>query len=197
MATNCSAVFLIALSGFNVKLILKLLILGAFLGRYHRHLLSLPNESMTSIAHLKSYEFERISHTTHPINREKVGYILTFNFFNTSFYSTHIIFNSYIFVTGRKHSDRKVIGGTNISTVHYPQVSQEKSEDTAYFLLTYFNSGSICSKTAPKINHENSLPYLISYVCITYLSLRSHCDLENPLKDLKVCSKKYFFLLSH
>ena len=33
----------------------------------------------------------------------------------------------------------------------------------------------------------------MSYVCITCFSIRSHCDLENPLNDLKVCSKKYFF----
>ena len=41
LATMCSAIFLISLSGSCVKLIFKLLILGAFLGPYHRHLLSL------------------------------------------------------------------------------------------------------------------------------------------------------------
>ena len=71
LATKCSAVFLITLSGSKVKLIFELLILGAFLGPYHIHLLSLLNETMTSIAYPKLYEFERISYTTHSINREK------------------------------------------------------------------------------------------------------------------------------
>ena len=70
-ATKCSAIFLIALSGSKVKLIFKLLILRAFLGPYHRYLLSQLNESMTSIAYLRSYEFERIPYTNHSINREK------------------------------------------------------------------------------------------------------------------------------
>ena len=39
LATMCSAIFLFALSGSKVKLVFKLLILGAFLGPYHRHLL--------------------------------------------------------------------------------------------------------------------------------------------------------------
>ena len=130
---KCSFIFLIASSGSKVKLILNLLILGAFLGPYHRHLLSLSNESMTSKAYPKLYEFERILYTTHSINREKDGYNLTFNFFNTSFYSTHINFNLYIFVTGKKDFDLKVGDGTNNFTIHYPQVSRQKGEDPAYF----------------------------------------------------------------
>ena len=51
--------FLIALSGSKLKLDFKLFILGAFFGPYHRHLLSLSNESMTSMAYPKSYEFDR------------------------------------------------------------------------------------------------------------------------------------------
>ena len=46
--------------------------------------------------------------------------------------------------------------------------------------------------------HQNSNTrifsiFLISYVYITCLSIRSQCDLENPLNDLKVCGKKYLF----
>ena len=121
------------MSGFKVKLILKLIIIGAFLGSYHKHLLSLSNESMTlRIAYPKLYESKVISYTIHPINREKDGYNLTFYIFNTSFYSTRIVFNSYIFVTGRKDSDQKVGDGTNNFTVHYPKVYRQKS-------VVYFN----------------------------------------------------------
>lgn len=60
-----SAVFPIALTGSKVKLILKLLIIGTFLGHCHRHLLYLWNESMTSIAYSKSYRSEGISYTAH------------------------------------------------------------------------------------------------------------------------------------
>ena len=112
LATKCSAVFLITL-------ILKLLILGAFLGPYHRHILSLSNESMASIAYPKSYKFGRISYTTHLLHRQKNGCNLTSNLFNT-----HIVFNSLIFVAGRKDCDQKVGDGTNNFT-----------EDPAYFLL--------------------------------------------------------------
>ena len=59
-ATKSSAIFLIALSGFKVKLIFKLLMLEAFLGPYHRHLLSLSNDSMPPIVYPISHEFERI-----------------------------------------------------------------------------------------------------------------------------------------
>ena len=59
LATKCSAIFLIALSGSKIKLILKLLILGAFLG------ISLLNESMTPITYPKLYGFDIISYTTH------------------------------------------------------------------------------------------------------------------------------------
>ena len=123
LATKCSAVFLIALSVPKIKLNLKLLILGAFFGPYHKHLLSLSNESMTSIAYLKSFESERISYTTYSINREKGGYNLTFNFCNTSFCSTHIIFNLYIFVARRKGCDQKVGDGSNDFTIHYSIIS--------------------------------------------------------------------------
>ena len=52
LATMCSSIILIALNGSRVILILKLLILGAFLGPFHRHLLSLSNVSMTSLAYI-------------------------------------------------------------------------------------------------------------------------------------------------
>ena len=51
------SIILIAVSVSRVKLIFKLFKLGAFLGPYHRHLLSLLNESTTSFAYPESYEF--------------------------------------------------------------------------------------------------------------------------------------------
>ena len=134
LATKCTAIFLVALSGSKLKLVFKPLILGAFLDRYHRQILSLWNESMISMAYPKPYGFERILHTTHLINGEKYGYNLNFLFFNTLFYSMHIVFNSYIFVTGRNDSDQKVSDGINNFAVHYPQVSRQKNENPAYFL---------------------------------------------------------------
>ena len=89
LATKCSAVFLIALSVPKIKLNLKLLILGAFFGPYHKHLLSLSNESMTSIAYLKSFESERISYTTYSINREKGGYNLILHFVVRTLFSIY------------------------------------------------------------------------------------------------------------
>ena len=71
LAAMGSSILLIAFSWSRVKLIFKLLILGAFLGLYHRHLLSLSNESMTFLAYPKLYEFKIILCTTHSINREK------------------------------------------------------------------------------------------------------------------------------
>ena len=122
LAIKCSAIFLIALSGSKVKLVFKLLILVAFLGPYHRHLFSLSNESITSMTYPKSYEFERTLYAAHSINREKDGYNLTLHFFDTSFYSTHTVFSSYIFVTGRNDSDQKVGDVINNFTIHYPQI---------------------------------------------------------------------------
>ena len=55
-----------------------------------------------------------------------------------------------------------------------------------------FNNDPICSKTAPKIRPFFPL-FLISYVCITCLSIRSQWDWENSLDNLRVFSKKYFF----
>ena len=57
LAKMRSSIILISVSGSRVKLIFKLLILGAFPGPYHRHLLSLLNESMTSFPYPESYEF--------------------------------------------------------------------------------------------------------------------------------------------
>ena len=119
----CSAIFLIGLSRSRVKLIFKLLILGAFLGPYHRHL-SLSNESITSLAYPKSYEYKIILCTTQSINRDKDGYNLTFHILNTSFCITHIVFNSYIFVTGRNDSDQKASDGINNFIVCYPHLSR-------------------------------------------------------------------------
>ena len=136
LATMGFFILLTALSRFRVKLIFKLLILGAFLGPYHRHLLSLSNESMTLLAYPKLYEFKIILCTTHLINREKDGYNLTFHFLNTSFSSTHSVFNSYIFVTGRNDSDQKASDDISNFVVHYPHVSRQKIENPAYFLLS-------------------------------------------------------------
>ena len=136
LAIKCCAFFLISLSGSKVKLVFKLLILGVFLGPYHRHLLSLLNEWMTSMTYRKSYEFEWILYAAHLINREKDGYNLTLHFFNTSFHSTHIVFSSYIFVTGRNDSDQKISDVINNFTIHHPQVYRQKSENPAYFLLS-------------------------------------------------------------
>ena len=120
LATVCFSIFLIPLSGSRVKLIFKLLKLEAFLGPYHRHLLSISNESIASLAYPKSYEFKIILYTTHSIYREKEVYNLTFHFLNTSFCSTHNVFNSYIFVAGRNDSHLKASGAVNNSqfTIH-------------------------------------------------------------------------------
>ena len=131
-----SSIIRIAVSLSRVKLIFKLLILGAFLGPYHRHLLSLLNESMTSFAYPESYEFQMILCTAHSINREKDGYNLTFHFFNTSFRSKHNAFNPYIFVTERNDSDQEASDSISNFDFHYPHVSWQKSENPAYFLLT-------------------------------------------------------------
>ena len=84
----------------------------------------------------KSYEFGRILYAAHSINREKDGYNLTLHFFDTSFYSTHIVFSSYIFVTERNVSDQKISDVINNFTIHHPRVSRQKSENPAYFLLS-------------------------------------------------------------
>ena len=36
------------------------------------------------------------------------------------------------------------------------------------------------------------LLFLISYVCITRFTVRSHCDLENSLYNLKGCNKFFY-----
>ena len=189
--------FLIALSGFRVQLIFKLLILGAFLDPFHRHLLSLSNESMTSLTYPKSYEFKIILYTIHLISREKDGYNLPFHFLNTSFCSTHSVFNPYIFVTGRNNSDQKASDGIYNFAVHYPYVSRQMIKNPAYFLLSISIAILFALKQHRKSNTRICSPSLISFVCITCLSIRSHCDLENPPNDLQVCGKKSFFLLSH
>ena len=51
----------------------------------------------------------------------------------------------------------------------------------------------LAQKQHRKSNTTIFSPFLISYVCITSLSIRSQCDWENSLDDLKVFSKKYFF----
>ena len=92
-------------------------------------LLSLSNESMTSLtytkslAYPKSHEFKTILYTTRSINGEKDDYHLIFHFLNTSFCSTHCVFNSYIFVTGGNDYQQKASYGINNFTVHYPHVS--------------------------------------------------------------------------
>ena len=128
---------------------------------------------------------------THSIIREKYGYNITFHFFNTSSYSTHSIFNSYIFVSGRNDSDQKVSDGINNFAIRYPQVSRQTSEGPAYFLLIILIAILFGLKQHRKSITKFLLPFLISYRCITCLSIRSQCDLENPLNYLKVCGKKY------
>ena len=185
-----SAVLLIALSGYKVKLILKLLILGVFLCPYHRHLLYLWYQSMTSTASPKSCESERISYTAHSIIREKAGYNLNFNFSNTSI-CTDSIFNSYIFATGRKDSDRLVGDGIKIFTIHYPQVSQQKSEDLVYFLLNISIAILSVLKTLRKSKTRSFSVF--HQLCLHYLPLNiSNWDLENTLNNLKVSNKKCF-----
>ena len=98
--------------------------------------LSLSNESMTSLAYPKSYEYKIILYTTQSINRDKDGYNLTFHILNTSFCITHIAFNSYIFVTGRNDSDQKASDGINNFTVRYPHLSRQKSKNSTCFLLS-------------------------------------------------------------
>ena len=193
----CSSIFLIALSRSRVKLIFKLLILEAFLGPYHSHILSLSNESITSLAYPKSYEFKVILYTTHSINRDKDGYILTFHFLNTSFCSTHRVFNSYIFESGRNDSDQKASDSINNFTVHYPHVSQQMSENPTCFFFSISIAMLFPLQQHQKSNMRIFSLFIISYVCITCLSPRSQCDLENPLHDLTVYGKNYFFLLSH
>ena len=163
LATKCTAIFLVALSGSKLKLVFKPLILGAFLDRYHRQILSLWNESVISMAYPKPYGFERILHTTQLINGEKYGYNLNFLFFNTLFYSMHIVFNSYIFVTGRNDSDQKVSDGINNFAVHYPQVSRQKKWEPCLFFMKYFNSNPICPKTVSKIKYKNFFLFSITY----------------------------------
>ena len=134
LATKSFAVFLITLSGSNVKFISKLLILRTFFGPYHSQLLPLLNESMELIAYAKSHESERISYTAHSVNCRKDGYNLTFSFFNTSFYSKHSIFNVYIFMTQKKGLDQILPDATNNFIIHHSQVFQQKSGDLHYFL---------------------------------------------------------------
>ena len=122
----------IPLSGSKVKLIFKLLLLGIFLGLYHRHLLSLFNKSTASMTYPKSNEFERIFYTAHSINREEDGYNLTFNFCNTLFQSLRSISNPYIFVTGRKDSNQR---RHKKDTIHYPQVLGKRVKILPIFLL--------------------------------------------------------------
>ena len=174
-------------------MIFKLLILGGFFGPYHRHLLSLSNESMISLAYPKSYEFKISLCTTHSINREKDGYNLTCHSLNASFCSSHSVFNSYIFVTGRNDYDQKARDGINNFAVHYPHVSQQKSQNPAYFLLSFSIAILFTLKLHQKSNTRMFSLFLISYACITCLSIRSRCNLENPVNDLNVCGKKYFF----
>lgn len=139
LATKGFAVFLITLSGSNVKFISKLLILRTFLGPYHRQLLPLLNESMELIAYAKSHESERISYTAHSVNCGKDGYNLTFNFFNNSFYSKHSIFNVYIFMTQKKGLDQILPDATNNFTIHHSQVFQQEWRPSLFF-IKYCNS---------------------------------------------------------
>ena len=164
LAIKCSAIFLIALSGSKVKLVFKQLLLGAFLGPYHRHLLSLSNESITSMTYPKSYEFEILLYTAHSINREKDGYNLTLHFFDTSFYNTHIVSSSYIFVTGRNQSDQKISDVINNFTIHDPQVLREKSENPVYFLLSVSIAILLALKQYQKSNTRIFFIFPISYV---------------------------------
>ena len=131
--------------------------------------------------------------TTYSINREKDGYDLTFHFFNTSFCSTHNAFNSYIFVTGRNGSDLKANDSISNFAVHYPHVSRQKSESPAYFLLTISIAMLFGLKQHQKSNTRIFFFFSISYACITCHSIRSQCNLENTLNDLRVCGKKYVF----
>ena len=95
--------------------------------------------------------------------------------------------------TGRKDSGQKFGDGINNFAFHYPRVSRQKSGNLVCFLLSISIAILFALKQHWISNTRIFSPFLISYVCITCFSIRSQCDLENPLNDLKVCSKKYFF----
>ena len=132
---------------------------------------------MTSLAYHISYEFKIILYTTHSINTEKDCYNLIFHFLKASF-CTHSVLSSYIFVTGRNDSDQKANNGINNFVVHYQHVSRQKSENLAYFLLSISIAVLFALKQHRKSNTRIFPLFLISYICITCLSIRSQCDLE-------------------
>ena len=85
-------------------------------------------------------------------------------------------------MTARKYSDQIVDESTNNFTIH---MYLGKIVKTLPIFIEYLNSDPICLKTIPKIKDKDD--------GITSLSIRCHFDLKNPVNDLKVCSKKYFF----
>ena len=95
-------------------------------------------------------------------------------------------------MTGRKDSKQKVSDGEKDFAIHYPKVTQQRIENPTYFLLSI----SIAILFALK-QHRKSNTNIFPFSYITYLSVRSQCDLENPLNDLKGCSKKYIFLMCY
>ena len=80
-------------------------------------------------------------------------------------------------------------------TIH--RFLDKKGKDLVYLLLNISMAILFVLKQPRKSNYEDfCLLFVISYACITCFTVRSHCDLENPLYYLKGCSK-YSFLLSH
>ena len=104
------------------------------------------------------------------------------------YFVVHSVFNSYIFVTGRNDSEQKASDGINNFTVHYPHVFQQELKPFLFFI-----SIAILFALTPygKSNKRIFSLFLINYVCINYLPIRTQCDLENPINNLKICGKKY------
>ena len=125
----------------------------------------------------------------HSINRERDGYNSTFTFINTSVYSAHSIFNSYILWLGERALTRFSLTAQMIFLFTIYRYLRKKREDLAYFLLNI----SIVFLFALNEQMRGFFPFLISYLWIIHLSIGLHCDLKNPLNDLKVYNKKYFF----
>lgn len=136
-----------------------------------RHLLSLLNESVTSISISQIIwefirEFKRINkinnntilYTTHSVSREKDDYNLTFDFVLSIIVCT-LIFNLYIFVTGRGDSDQKVIG----------QLISWYVEEGAKTLPIFYMWFYFALKQLWRSNTMVFFSFLINYVCIIFL----------------------------
>ena len=91
-----------------------------------------------------------------------------------------------MFLSGRNDSDQKASDSINNFTVHYPHVSQQMSENPTCFFFSISIAMLFPLQQHQKSNMRIFSLFIISYVCITCLSPRSQCDLENPLHDLLI-----------